>query len=173
MAEGREALEIYWYSPLRRGIIPLDSFHISRSLRKIINRGGFEIKFDTAFRDVIANCAVSHPNDGVWISRKLEAAYVELHDLGFAHSVEYWRDGKLMGGLYGVSLGRAFFGESMFSYFPNASKIALVYLVERLLEHNFLLLDCQYMNEHLRQFGTIEIPKAEYLQRLKAAVGRV
>jgi leucyl/phenylalanyl-tRNA--protein transferase len=158
---------IAWYSPDPRAIIPLDGFKISRSLRQRIRRNTFEIRNDTAFERVILACA---NRDETWISEEIIKAYVALHRLGYAHSVEGWYEGELAGGLYGVSIGGAFFGESMFSTRPDASKVALVSLVQHLRERSFTLLDTQFMNEHLRQFGTREIPRKTYLSLLASAL---
>ena len=162
---------IYWYDPDPRAILPFDDFHIPRSLERRIRRGGFEVRFDTAFRPVMTACA--EPMSGretTWISPEFIEIYTELHQLGFAHSVETWIEGELVGGLYGVTLGGLFAGESMFSRAADASKIALVYLVERLRRQGFILLDCQFMTEHLRRFGAIEIPRQEYKTRLAQAL---
>ena len=162
---------IYWYDPDPRAILPFDEFHIPRSLERRIRRGGFDVRFDTAFRAVMAACAEPAPGrETTWISPEFIEVYTELHQLGFAHSVETWIEGELVGGLYGVTLGGLFAGESMFSRATDASKIALVYLVERLRRQNFLLLDCQFMTEHLRRFGVIEIPRQEYKTRLAQAL---
>lgn len=162
---------IYWYDPDPRAIIPLDSFHVPRSLLRTIQRGGFEVRFDTVFPAVMQACAEPGPGrEKTWISSEIFQAYSELHQLDFAHSVETWIDNQLVGGLYGVSLGGLFAGESMFSRVTDASKIALVYLVERLRQRGFALLDTQFMTEHLRRFGTIEIPRAEYKTRLAQAL---
>ena len=158
---------ISWYSPDPRAIIPLDAFKISRSLKQVLARKVFDIKINTSFETVIGMCA---ERNETWISEEIKTAYNDLHFRGFAHSVESWQSGKLVGGLYGVSIGGAFFGESMFSTLPNASKVALVHLVERLRRQGFLLLDTQFMNEHLRQFGAIEIPRQEYLSLLANAL---
>lgn len=166
MAESRTG-PIYWYSPDPRAIIPLDGFHVSRSLRQILRRRIFAVTFDTAFEEVIRACS-DRPQ--TWISDEIICVYTELHRLGHAHSLETWRAGALVGGLYGVSIRGAFFGESMFSREPNASKIALVALVEHLRERGFKLLDSQFMNEHLRQFGAAEVPREEYLQLLQGAI---
>ena len=166
MAESREG-PISWYSPDPRAVIPLDTFRASRSLRQLIRRGKFETTFDRAFPEVILGCA---EREETWISKAIVEAYVGLHRDGYAHSVEVWREERLLGGLYGVAIGGAFFGESMFSRVPNASKVALAELVSRLRERGYLLLDTQFMNEHLRQFGTVEIPRKEYLRRLKVAI---
>ena len=162
--------ELHWLAPDPRCVIELDTFKPSRSLRAICRRGEFEITVDRSFADVIDACA-SRP-EGTWISSEIREAYVELHRLGFAHSVESWRGGTLTGGLYGVSLGGAFFGESMFHRVTDASKVALVALIERMRERGLDLLDVQFLTDHLRQFGAIEIPRSVYEQRLLAAVKR-
>jgi len=168
MADSRDSKELHWYFPERRGIIPLDGFHIPASLAKFLKHSPFTLTMDKAFREVITACATRE--DGTWINDTIIDLYCELHAMGFAHSVETWNGKNLAGGLYGVSLGRAFFGESMFSRETNASKIALVYLVEYLKNNGYLLLDTQYVNDHLKQFGVIEIARAEYLEKLKAAL---
>lgn len=161
--------EISWYSPDPRTIIPLAAFRVPRSLRQVVRKPIFEIRMDTMFRDVMRNCA---RRETTWISEEIIEAYVVLHLAGHAHSVESWQGGRLVGGLYGVAIGGAFFGESMFSRVTNASKVALVRLVELLKLRNFRLLDTQFMTEHLRQFGAIEIPRSNYLELLAEAVGR-
>jgi leucyl/phenylalanyl-tRNA---protein transferase len=166
MADSRKG-PIWWYSPDPRAVIPLDGFRISRSLRQRVRKGTYEIRFDTAFEAVIRACA---DRKETWISDEIIRGYIGLHRDGFAHSVESWRQGSLAGGLYGVSIGGAFFGESMFSHETDASKVALVALVEHLRTRGFLLLDSQFINEHIRQFGTIEIPRVEYLRRLRVAL---
>jgi leucyl/phenylalanyl-tRNA--protein transferase len=158
---------IAWYSPDPRAIIPLDRFSVPRSLRQLIRRGLFEIRFDTEFHAVICACA---RREETWISDEIVTAYSELHVLGHAHSVEAWQGSELVGGLYGVAIGGAFFGESMFSGVSGASKVALAALVNRLRERGFRLLDSQYINPHLLQFGTIEIPRGEYLELLEKSV---
>lgn len=158
---------ISWYSPDPRAIIPLDAFRVPRSLRQTIRRHPFEIRIDTAFSDVIRGCARGRET---WISDQIIEVYTALHLRGYAHCVESWRGERLMGGLYGVTIGGAFFGESMFSIASNASKVALVFLVELLRLRHFLLLDTQFMNEHLKQFGTIEIRRSAYLNELSAAL---
>ncbi len=160
---------IAWYSPDPRCVIPLDRFVASRSLRRIVHKNVFSITFNVEFKQVIASCADRRET---WISPEIVYAYNVLHQLGFAHSVEAWHDGRLAGGLYGIVLGGAFFGESMFSREPDASKVCLVHLVERLKQRGFVLLDSQIMNEHIRQFGAVEIPRGEYLQRLQKALDR-
>jgi len=163
---------IYWYDPDPRAIIPLDDrFHVSKSLARVIRQGKFEIRVDTAFTAVMQACAQPRPGrEDTWISDDFILAYTHLHRAGYAHSVEAWQDGQLVGGLYGVSLRGLFAGESMFSQVRDSSKAALVYLVERLRRRNFLLLDIQFMTEHLGRFGAIEIPAAEYKRRLAQAL---
>jgi len=159
--------EIGWYSPDPRAIFPLDSFHVPRSLAKVIKRGVFEIRVDTAFEEVMRGCAA---REETWISEEIIQAYTALHRSGLAHSVEAWYEGELAGGLYGVALGGAFMGESMFTRVTDASKVCLVKLVERLRERGFVLLDSQMPTEHLAKFGQIVIPRAEYLRRLARAL---
>ncbi len=164
--------EIEWYDVKLRAIIPLDAFHVSKRLARRVRNGGFEIRVDTCFRTVMRACAAPRPgHDGTWISEAMVDAYTTLHDLGFAHSVEAWAGGELVGGLYGVALRGLFAGESMFSRTTDASKVALVYLVERLRCGGFTLLDSQYIvGDHMRQFGAIEISRAEYQRRLAHAL---
>ena len=165
--------EIRWYSPDPRGVIPLGAFHLPARLARVIRRGVFDIAVDRAFESVIRACAESDRKDddpGTWIDDEILESYVELHRLGLAHSVETWRDGRLVGGLYGVALGGAFFGESMFHVETNASKAALAALVERLRARGFLLLDIQWVTPHLEQFGAIEVPRAHYLEQLAEAL---
>lgn len=162
---------LLWYDPDPRAIIPLDGLHVSRSLRQRINRGGFEVRFNTAFREVMEACAAPGPGrEETWISGELIDIYAEIHELGYAHSVEIWVDETLAGGLYGVTIGRFFAGESMFSRVTDASKIALVALVERLRETGAQLLDIQFLTDHLKRFGAVEIPREEYQQRLAVAL---
>lgn len=162
---------ISWYDPDRRTIIPLDNFHVPRRLARTVRRGGFEIRYDTSFREVMEICAASAPGrETTWISPEIIDSYCELHRLGFAHSVETWIGGQLAGGLYGVTIRGLFAGESMFSRVTDSSKIALVYLVELLRKRGFYLLDTQFMTEHLRQFGAIEISRQEYKRRLALAL---
>lgn len=160
--------QIYWFSPDPRCILPLERFHVTRSLRQVVRRGAFEARIDTAFDAVIAACA-DRP-EGTWISEEVEAVYRTLSLRGHAHSVECWQGGRLVGGLYGVAIAGAFFGESMFTRVSNASKVALVHLVERLKERGFGLLDAQWSTPHLRTFGAIEVPRREYLRRLRVAL---
>lgn len=160
--------EILWFSPVNRGLIPLDDqFHIPHGLKRSLKREPFEVRMDTAFREVMEGCA---ERAETWIDPVILESYCQLHDLGFAHSVECWDDDGLQGGLYGVALERVFFGESMFSRKTDASKIALVALVDWLREHEFLLLDTQWMTDHLRQFGGREVPREEYLILLDRAL---
>lgn len=166
-ADGRVA----WYSPDPRAILPLDHLHVSRSLRRSILRGQFEVRYNTAFREVIEACAAPAPGrDETWISAAITEAYTRLHRLGFAHSVESWSEGQLVGGLYGVSIRGFFAGESMFSRRRDASKVALYYLVLRLRERGFRLLDVQYQTPHLKQLGAVEIPRPRYLALLRGAL---
>jgi len=167
MAESRDDPEIYWFHPEMRGIIPLEHFHVPKSLARLIVKKPFTITKDTAFTEVMRDCA---ERETTWINDRIITLYSELHARGHAHSVECWQEGKLMGGIYGVSLSRAFFGESMFSRVPNASKIALAHLVEHLKNNGYTLFDTQYINEHLKQFGAIEIPREDYLKRLETAL---
>lgn len=159
---------IHWFSPDPRCIFTYETFKISRSLRQAVRRGTFELRVNTRFDEVLAACR-ERP-EGTWISGEIQRVYGELHRLGFAHSVEAWQGGRLVGGLYGVALGGAFFGESMFHRATNASKVALVALIERLKRRGFTLIDTQWATAHLRQFGVIEIPRDEYLRRLAAAL---
>jgi leucyl/phenylalanyl-tRNA--protein transferase len=158
---------ITWHRPKRRAILPLDTFHASRSLSALLRRRPFEVTFDRAFADVVDACA---DRPSTWISGEFKAVYGELHARGKAHSVEVWVDGELAGGLYGVHLGGAFFAESMFHRRPNMSKVALAELVSRFRERGFGLLEVQYLTEHLAQFGVIEIPDRKYQARLKEAL---
>ncbi len=161
-----------WYATDPRGVLPLEGFHCPRTLRQIVRQRRFDIRVNTQFEQTMRNCMTvpRDDRDGSWISDDLVRAYVKLHDLGFAHSVEAWQDGKLVGGLYGVSLYGAFFGESMFHHVPNASKVCLVHLVERLRERGYLLLDTQMVTRHMTQFGCIHIPADEYLSQLERAL---
>jgi len=160
---------IAWFSPDPRAIIPLDErFHVSHGLKRTLRKGHFEICADTAFETVIKGCAATHGN--TWISAEIIQTYCALHQLGCAHSIEARVDGRLAGGLYGVAIGGAFFGESMFHHVTDASKVALVALVERLRARGFILLDTQWTTPHLEQFGTIQIPKSEYMKMLDKAI---
>ena len=173
MAEGRDDPRMFFVDPDKRGVITLDAVHISRSLRKTVRRAPYLVTCDTAFEAVLDGCAEAtedHPD--TWINPEIRRLYLELADLGRCHSVEVWSDDSLVGGLYGVALGGAFFGESMFSRVTNASKIAMVHLVARLRAGGFSLLDCQFITDHLRQFGAREIPRAEYHKLLADALRR-
>ena len=168
MADSRDADELFWVEPRNRAIIPLDGFHVSRSLRRTLRSGRFTVTHDRDFGGVIAACA---ERDETWINAELEHAMIALHGSGHAHSIEVWQDEQLVGGLYGVKLGRAFFGESMFSRRTDASKVALAWLVARLKVGNFTLLDCQFMTEHLASLGAVSIPRETYVALLSAALG--
>jgi leucyl/phenylalanyl-tRNA---protein transferase len=158
---------IAWFSPDPRAIIPLDQFHVPHDLRRVQRKKAFDIKIDNRFGEVIRGCAT---RKDTWINREIVESYEELHELGYAHSVEAWSEGKLAGGLYGVAIGGAFFGESMFHKVPNASKVALVGLVNRLNERGFRLLDTQYVTGHLTMFGAVEISRPKYMRLLKQAL---
>jgi leucyl/phenylalanyl-tRNA--protein transferase len=171
MADAREDERVFLIDPEKRGVIPLDGFHVSRRLARTVRGEPFEIRVDTAFREVVLECAAAKPGrTETWINSVIEDLYSQLFEIGHAHSVECWREGRLVGGLYGVSLGGAFFGESMFSRETDASKVALVHLVARLIADGFQLLDAQFITDHLTQFGTQEIPRAEYHRRLARAL---
>jgi leucyl/phenylalanyl-tRNA---protein transferase len=164
---------ISWYSPDPRGIMPIETFHIPSRLERVVRKGAFEVEIDTAFEEVMRACAEAErePGDtGTWISEEIIESYCALHAQGCAHSVEVRQNGLLVGGLYGVALGGAFFGESMFHRATDASKVALVALVERLRSHGFLLLDTQWVTAHLQQFGAIEIPRPQYLRLLEQSL---
>ncbi|GAA0293821.1 leucyl/phenylalanyl-tRNA--protein transferase [Rhodovulum strictum] len=167
MAESREDPEIFWVRPRRRGIFPLDRFHISKSLARHIRRDPFAIRIDTDFAGVVAGCAA---RDETWINGTIFALYRELHAQGHAHSLEVWDGDTLVGGVYGVTLGAAFFGESMFSRRTDASKIALAYLVDRLRAGGFRLFDAQFLTPHLQSLGAIEIGRVDYMRQLEAAL---
>jgi leucyl/phenylalanyl-tRNA--protein transferase len=167
--------EIRWFSPDPRGILPLDSVHVSRRLARAFRQGVFRIEVDRAFGEVIRACAADErdPNDpGSWIDEEIVESYEALHDRGFAHSIEAWHGDRLAGGLYGVAIGGAFFGESMFHRETNASKIALIALVERLRNRGYVLLDTQWVTPHLEQFGAVEIPRNQYLRQLALSLER-
>lgn len=171
MAETADDPNVFWVEPEMRGVMPIDGFHISRSLKKQINKGIYDITYNEAFNAVVKSCAAaSEGREETWINETIRLLYSELHDIGHAHSVEAWYGDQLVGGLYGVTLGRAFFGESMFSRRSNASKVALVNLVERLKERGFILLDTQFNTEHLTQFGTQEVPRDDYEKLLQEAL---
>ncbi len=171
MADAREDARVFLIDPERRGVIPLDRFHVSRRLARTVRADAFEVRFDTAFHRVVLECAASGPGrTETWINRPIENLYLQLHRVGRAHSVECWADDELVGGLYGVSLKGAFFGESMFSRRRDASKVALVHLVARLIAGGFVLLDTQFMTDHLSQFGAEEISRSAYHRRLAKAL---
>lgn len=171
MADGRDDPTVFFVDPEMRGIIPLDGLHVSKSLKKIIKQKQFKVTYDGCFDRVISECAASTSDrPDTWINDGIEFLYGQLHDEGFAHSVEVWKGEDLVGGLYGVSIGAAFFGESMFSRVSNASKVALVHLVERLNAGGYELLDTQFINPHLERMGAIEIPRRDYHKRLEAAI---
>ena len=161
--------DIGWFSPDPRGILPIETFHVPARLARVIRSGRFDVVVDRAFESVMRACA-ERPGDGTWISEPIIECYVAIHRLGIAHSVETWHDGQLVGGLYGIHLGGAFFGESMFHRETDASKVALAALVDRLARRGFRLLDTQWVTPHLEQFGAIEIPRREYLRRLRQAL---
>jgi leucyl/phenylalanyl-tRNA---protein transferase len=171
MADSREAQDVYWVEPKRRGILPLDAFRLSRSLAKVLKAERFETTANAAFADVVRLCAEAAPDrDNTWINPQIEAAVTLLHNSGHAHSIETWADGQLVGGLYGIRLGRAFFGESMFSRATDASKVALAHLIARLRAGGFTLLDCQFLTPHLASLGAIEVSRAAYVSLLSSAL---
>ena len=160
--------EILWFAPLMRGIIPLDDrFHIPHGLKRTLRKNTYQLKVNTAFDEVISSCG---QRDETWIDDVISSSYSHLHELGYCHSFESWDEDGLQGGLYGVAIGKAFFGESMFSRKMDASKVALAHLVDWLREHDFVLLDTQWMTDHLRQFGGIEVPREEYNKLLAEAL---
>ena len=164
---------LYWYSPDPRAIIPIDTYQSPKSLRPVLNKKRFEVRINTNFEAVMRGCAAPREDDeGTWISEEIIGAYTKLHGMGFAHSVETYIDNSLVGGLYGVSIGAAFFGESMFHRVSDASKVAFHYLIEILRQQQFELLDTQFLNDNVRRFGAIEISKSEYIRRLKKAVDK-
>jgi leucyl/phenylalanyl-tRNA---protein transferase len=171
MAESAEDPELFWVDPRHRGILPLDGFHVPRRLKRVLRRADITVRCDTAFEAVMHGCAESsEPRPSTWINDEIIRLYTALFAQGAAHSVECWHDGELVGGLYGVSLGAAFFGESMFSRVTDASKIALVHLIARLRLGGYRLLDTQFLTPHLAQFGGIEIPRARYHRLLAEAL---
>jgi leucyl/phenylalanyl-tRNA---protein transferase len=172
MSDHRTAASVYWVEPKLRGVMPLDGFHLSRSLRKLILAERFRVTIDTEFERVLRLCAESaNDRPDTWINGPIERVFIELHRRGFAHSVECWDGNRLAGGLYGLALGRAFFGESMVTRVPNASKVAFAHLVARLKAGGFSLLDCQFQTDHLASLGAIEIPRDDYVALLGAALG--
>ena len=173
MAERRADPTLYWVSPEKRGILPLDNFHVPRRLARTVRARTFTVTADQAFRDVILACAAPAPGrEETWINNEILRLYTALHAGGHAHSIECWQADELVGGLYGVRLGAAFFGESMFSRQRDASKVALVHLVEGLKRGGFVLLDTQFITAHLARFGAIEIPREHYLVKLAGALNR-
>lgn len=173
MAETAESSDVFWVDPKKRGIIPLDQFHLPRKLARTIRKAPFDIRIDTAFIEVIKGCADTIMNAGrqeTWINDQIIGLYAQLFDQGFVHTVECWQDGELVGGLYGVSIGGAFCGESMFHRVTDASKVALAYLVARLKTGGYCLLDTQFITPHLSQFGAMEIPRHDYKMRLTQAL---
>ncbi len=167
MSDSRDAADVFWVEPRRRAIIPLDGFHLSRSLRRTVRSGAFTVTRDMAFDEVVVRCS---ERDETWINGSIKESFAELHRLRHAHSIECWQEGELVGGLYGVRLGAAFFGESMFSLRRDPSKVAMAWLVARLRVGGYRLLDCQFMTEHLRSLGAIEIPQTDYVSMLSAAL---
>jgi leucyl/phenylalanyl-tRNA--protein transferase len=173
MADARDDEQVYLIDPEARGVIPLGGFHVPRRLARTVRHDPYQIRVDTAFEQVVAGCAAAAPDrPDTWINRPIQRLYKELFMRGHAHSVECWLDGELVGGLYGVAHGAAFFGESMFSRARDASKIALVHLAARLIVGRFTLLDTQFLTEHLSQFGAVDIPRADYRRRLNKALER-
>ncbi len=171
MADGRDDDKVFLIDPEFRGVLAFADFHIPRRLARTVRSDPFEVRINTAFAQVVAACAETRPDrPETWINRPIEQIYGRLHAIGHAHSLECWHDGALVGGLYGVSLGAAFFGESMFSRVTDASKVALVHLVARLIVGGFVLLDTQFITEHLAKFGTDEIPRSDYHRRLALAL---
>lgn len=171
MAHREEDWDVYWYAPDPRAILEFEDFHASRRLRQTVRQEPFEIRYSTAFEKVMRACAEPRGDaEGTWISEDLVAAYVELHELGFAHSVEAWDGDELVGGLYGIALRGLFAGESMFHRADDASKVSLVHLMERLQERGYVLLDIQFMTPHLEKFGAKEIPRVEYEKRVAEAM---
>ena len=173
MADSRDDPDLYVVDPPMRGVLPLDQFHLSRRLARTVRQNRFEVRVDTAFDAVVEGCAGGGPErPKTWINAEIQSLYGELHRRGVAHSIESWRDGELVGGLYGVRIGAAFFGESMFSRATDASKVAMVHLIARMWAGGFLLLDCQFLTSHLATFGGVEIPRRTYRMMLKAALDR-
>jgi leucyl/phenylalanyl-tRNA--protein transferase len=170
MAESANDPGLFWVEPKERGIIPLDKFHVPKRLARTIRHHPFEIEINTDFEGVLEGCAQRTDGKDTWINARIKNLYRSLYERGNCHTVECWQDGKLVGGLYGVSLGGAFFGESMFSRAKDASKIALAFLVEHLRERGFTLLDTQFITEHLKQFGAMTVPQGDYLKLLDVAL---
>jgi leucyl/phenylalanyl-tRNA--protein transferase len=173
MARHRDDPRVHWIDPAERGILPFETFHIPRSLKKTLRQGSLTVTCDRAFEQVVEGCAAPAPDrPETWINTEIVRLFVELHRLGLAHSVEAWHDGALAGGLYGLALGGAFFGESMFSRVTDASKVALVHLVARLMFGGFTLLDTQFVTRHLARFGAVDVPRWKYLRLLSDALQR-
>ena len=173
MAEDAGDTDLYWFDPDPRTILPLDAMHVPRRLARLQRQVPYVLRVDTDFARVIKYCGSARPDGkATWINREIMECCLALHAMGYAHSIEAWQGGELVGGLYGIALGGAFFGESMFSAAPNASKLCLLHLVELLNRSGYSLLDVQLTNDHLLQFGTIEISRNEYQQRLAAALGQ-
>lgn len=173
MAKSRADETVYWVQPKLRGILPLDNFHFPRSLRKTMRRGAFTVTIDKAFNEILDGCAATAPDrPDTWINDRIIRLFTELHNAGAAHSVEVWQDGELAGGLYGLAMGAAFFGESMFSRRTDASKIALCHLIGMLRAGGFTLLDTQFITSHLARFGAVEISQNDYLGELQTALTR-
>ncbi len=171
MAESRDDPNLYWIDPEKRGVLPLDAVHVPRRLRRTLRRDVYEVRCNTAFAETIRNCATpTGRRPETWINEEIIDLYTALFEMRQAHSVECWREGELVGGLYGVTLGAAFFGESMFSRARDSSKVALIHLVARLKRDGFQLLDTQFVTEHLERFGATEIDRADYRKRLAAAL---
>jgi len=171
MADSADDPEVFWVRPESRGVIPLDGFHMPKSLAKVVRQGRFEIAYDRDFFGVIDGCAESRDvRRSTWINGPIREAYGRLFGRGHCHTVEAWREDRLVGGLYGVSLGRAFFGESMFARETDASKVCLVHLIERLKERGFVLLDTQFTTEHLKRFGAVDVPRLKYERLLEEAI---
>lgn len=172
MAENADDLEFNFYRPAQRGLLPIHSLHIPKSLAKTIKQGVYEVRINTAFADIINGCALTikgntKGRDNTWINQPIRDVFIALHKMGHAHSVECWKDGTLAGGLYGLAIGAVFCGESMVSFEKDASKVALVHLAQRLGENGFSVLDTQFINDHLKQFGAYEIPQEEYEELIK------
>ena len=174
MAKSRKEQEVFWVQPKERGVIEVDKFHVPRSMRKLLRQEYFEIRINTAFNEVIEGCAESGPGrDDTWINEQILALFVDLHRAGLAHSVEAWRGDSLVGGLYGLSMGAAFFGESMFTRENNASKYALCHLAAIMRSGDYQLLDTQFITEHLKQFGAVEIAHDDYMKKLGVALSQM
>lgn len=174
MAKSRDEEEVYWVQPKERGVIPLDKFHIPKSLRKLLRKEVFEIRTDSAFTEVMLGCAESGPGrEDTWINEQIIDLFSSLFDAGLAHSVEAWIDDQLVGGLYGLAMGSVFFGESMFTRHDNASKVTLCHLIAILKKGGYRLLDTQFITDHLTQFGAVEMPHKDYMQELGDALSHL